>query len=177
MSTEIEYEKTYLLRSLPEGIKNAKYVLIRDVYIPDTDRHPHLRLRQKDDLYVITKKCPVTGADSSKQYEHTIELTKDEFDALAACSRKDFVKRRYFMNLAGRSAEIDIYQEKLQGLAVIDFEFDNEDEKDEFMTPDFVLADVTQDEAVAGGYLAGKSIEDIMPLLLKYGYTKVEANL
>jgi hypothetical protein len=70
MSTEIEYEKTYLLRSLPEGIKNAKYVLIRDVYIPDTDRHPHLRLRQKDDLYVITKKCPVTGADSSKQYEH-----------------------------------------------------------------------------------------------------------
>jgi CYTH domain-containing protein len=81
------------------------------------------------------------------------------------------------MNLAGRSAEIDIYQEKLQGLAVIDFEFDNEDEKDEFMTPDFVLADVTQDEAVAGGYLAGKSIEDIMPLLLKYGYTKVEANL
>jgi len=81
------------------------------------------------------------------------------------------------MELAGRPAEIDVYHEKLAGLVVIDFEFDNEVEKNEFTTPDFVLADVTQDEAVAGGFLAGKSIEDIMPLLDKYGYKKMEVNL
>ncbi|MCX6728814.1 MAG: hypothetical protein NTV39_03530 [Candidatus Saccharibacteria bacterium] len=177
MATEIEYEKTYLLKSLPDGIEKADSVLIRDVYIPDTARHPILRLRQKDDSYVITKKCPVTGTDSSIQYEHTIELEKDEFEALAGCSKKDFVKRRYFMNLAGRSAEVDIYHERLTGLAVIDFEFDNESEKDDFETPDFVLADVTQDESIAGGFLAGKSIEDILPLLSKYGYNKLETNL
>jgi len=177
MSIEIELEKTYLVKSLPEGIEKAESVLISDVYIPESASHAHLRLRQKDDTYVITKKQPVANNDSSHQSEHTIELEKEEFEALAECSTKSFVKRRYFMELAGRPAEIDVYHEKLAGLVVIDFEFDNEVEKNEFTTPDFVLADVTQDEAVAGGFLAGKSIEDIMPLLDKYGYKKMEVTL
>lgn len=177
MATEIEYEKTYLLKSLPVGIEAADSVLIRDIYIPQTSSHAHLRLRQKDDTYVITKKQPVVGSDSSKQYEYTIELEKNEFEALANCSNKSFVKRRYFMNLSGRPAEVDIYHEMLEGLAVVDFEFDSEIEKDEFVTPDFVLADVTQDEAIAGGFLAGKLIDDIMPLLEKYGYKKLGSNL
>lgn len=177
MATEIEFEKTYLLKSLPSGIKQAKSVLIRDIYIPNTVSHAHLRLRQKDDTFVITKKQPVSGSDSSKQYEYTIELNKEEFGALAKCSNKDFIKRRYFMELAGHPAEVDVYQDKLEGLVAVDFEFDNETEKDNFKTPDFVLADVTQDEAIAGGFLAGKSIDDIMPLIAKYEYKKLEVNL
>lgn len=177
MATEIEYEKTYLVKSLPKGLASAKSVLIRDIYIPDAARHAHLRLRQTEDKYVITKKYPVAGDDSSQQYEHTIDLDKDEFEALADCSSKDFIKRRYYMELAGRPAEVDVYLEKLQGLVVVDFEFDNETAMNQFETPDFVLADVTQDEAIAGGFLAGKSIDDIMPLLAKYNYEKLEINL
>jgi len=177
MATEIEYEKTFLLKSLPKGIEMAESVLIRDVFVPETARHPHLRLRQKDETYVITKKYPVAGSDSSIQYEHTIELEKEEFEALAKCSKKGFVKRRYFMELAGCPAEVDIYQELLDGLAVVDFEFENKEEKEKFDTPDFVLADVTQDETLAGGFLAGKSFDDIMPLISKYGYKKLEISL
>ena len=177
MATEIEFEKTYLLKSLPFGLKQAKSVLIRDVYVPDTVNHAHLRLRQKDDTFVITKKQPVLGSDSSKQYEYTIELNKEEFEALSKCSNKDFVKRRYFLELAGRPAEVDVYHEKLEGLVVVDFEFDNETQKDNFETPDFVLADVTQEEATAGGFLAGKSIDDIMPLIAKYNYKKLDVSL
>lgn len=177
MATEIEYEKTYLLKSLPAEIEHADSVLIRDIYVPKTARHSQLRLRQTDDQYVITKKYPVVGTDSSQQFEHTIELNKDEFEALASCSDKGFVKRRYFMDLAGRPSQIDIYHEKLEGLALIDFEFDNADEKDLFIMPDFALADVTQDEVVAGGMLAGKSFDDIAPLIKKYDYKKLEINL
>lgn len=177
MATEIEYEKTYLLKSLPAGIEQANYVLISDIFIPELAGHPQVRLRQKGDEYVITKKYPVNSGDSSKQFEHTIELDKDEFDALASCSDKGFVKRRYFMEFGGRPAEIDIYHEKLEGLAVIDFEFDTEEEKDQFEMPDFVLADVTQEEAIAGGFLAGKTIDDIIPLIEKYGYKKMEIKL
>lgn len=177
MATEIEYERTFLLKELPDGIENAKSEVIRDVYIPAAAAHPILRLRQKGDKFVITKKYPAEGDDSSKQYEHTIELSKEEFETMAACPNKQFIKTRYYMELAGRPAEVDLYHEELKGLAVIDFEFDNEEEKDNFVTPDFVLADVTQDVAVAGGYLAGKTIEEIMPLLSKYGYKKLETEL
>lgn len=177
MATEIEFEKTYLLKSLPSGIQQARSVLIRDVYIPDTSNHAHIRLRQSDDTFVITKKKPVSGTDSSIQYEYTIELDKDEFESMAKCSSKDFVKRRYFMELAGHPAEVDVYGEKLEGLAVLDFEFKTEEEMRNFKTPDFVLADVTQDEAIAGGFLAGKSIDEIMPLISKYNYKKLELSL
>lgn len=177
MATEIEYEKTYLLKRLPDGIENAPYVTIRDTYVPDTVSHAHLRLRAKDDTYVITKKYPVTDADSSVQYEHTIELSQEEYYALVSSSTKDSVKRRYFMKIAGYDAEIDVYGEKLTGLAVIDFEFSSEAEKDTFTMPDICLADVTQEEAVAGGYVPGKSYEDIEPVLQNYGYKKVEVSV
>jgi CYTH domain-containing protein len=179
MATEIEFEKTYLLKALPDGIEQADSVLIRDVYIPQTADHAHLRLRQKNDKYVITKKCPVNGlgGDPTHSYEHTIELIPEEFEALASRSNKDFIKRRYFMKLAGRSVEIDVYGEKLAGLAVVDFEFDSKSEMDAFEMPDCALADVSNEEATAGGYLAGKSIEEIMPQLEKYGYKKLEINL
>jgi CYTH domain-containing protein len=174
MSTEIEYERTFLLKSLPDGLIDAESILIRDILVPETARHPHLRLRHKGDSYVITSKYPVSGGDSSKQFEHTIELGKEEFEALASCSSKGFVKRRYFIDLVGRPAEVDLYFEKLKGLAVVDFEFASEKEKDNFKVPDFVLADVTQDENLAGGMLAGKSLDDIMPKIEKYGYKKLE---
>lgn len=173
MATEIEYEKTYLLKRLPDGMEAAAYVTIRDTYIPDTVSHARLRLRAKGDKYVITKKHPVAGADSSVQFEHTIELTKEEYDALVTCSAKDFVKRRYFMDIAGHNAEVDVYGEKLAGLVVADFEFPSEAEKDAFQMPDICLADVSQEEATAGGYVSGKSYEDIEPVLKKYGYERV----
>ncbi len=177
MATEIEYEKTYLLKKLPDGIKDAPYVTIRDTYIPESVSHAHLRLRAKDDIYVITKKIPIVEGDSSTQYEHTIELTKEEYDTLVTCSTKDAVKRRYFMNIAGRNAEIDIYGEKLMGLVVIDFEFTSEAEKDTFEMPDICLADVTYEEVVAGGYVPGKSYDDIAAVLKGYGYEKLEVTL
>lgn len=174
MATEIEYEKTYLAKSLPEGLEDAKSVLIHDVYIPESAGHAHLRLRRKDDTYVITKKHPVTEGDSSMQYEHTIELEKEEWEALAACSKKEFVKRRYFMKIDGHDAEVDVFEEKLAGLVTIDFEFSSEAEKETFSMLSICLADVTQEEFVAGGYVSGKSYEDIEPNLRKYNYKRIE---
>ena len=174
MSTEIELERTFLARELPAGLDRARSLVIRDIYIPETADHAVLRLRQKGEKYEITKKEPVVGDDSSQQYEHTIPLTQVEFEALATASRKDFVKRRYFMQIAGRDAEVDVYGEKLTGLVVIDFEFASIADKDSFETPTECLADVTQDVVIAGGFLAGKSYRDIAVSLATYGYKPIQ---
>ena len=173
MSTEIEYERTYLAKELPSNLDKSRSVVIRDIYIPDTVNHACLRLRQKGDSFEITKKMPVSGGDSSVQYEHTIKLDEDEWSALARCSDKSFVKRRYFTKIEGLPAEVDVYGENLTGLVVIDFEFDTEEKKDAFVMPAMCLADVTQEESIAGGYLAGKSYEDLEEFLDKYGYVKI----
>lgn len=174
MSTEIEYEKTYLPKRLPEGLDMSSSVLIRDIYIPEEARHSVLRLRAKDTAYVITKKTILHGSDSSTMNEETIPLSADEYTSLARCSTKGFVKRRYFVEINGYSAEVDVFEEKLAGLVLIDFEFNSEAEKEAFVVPDVCFADVTQEEGLAGGILAGKSYEDIEPMLKKYEYIKLE---
>ena len=173
MATTIELERTYLLKYLPEGIDQATSVIIHDIYIPEQAPHAHLRLRHSGEKYEITKKMPVEN-DPSKQYEHTIELEEEEFEALAKSSSKDIKKRRYYMTVEGHKAEIDVYLDKLEGLAVIDFEFDSEDLMNSFKVPDFAAAEVTKEEAIAAGFLAGKSYRDIQSRLKDYNYSKFE---
>lgn len=174
MSTEIELEKTYLAKDFPVGLRSAKSIVIKDVYIPEESAdHLYLRVRQKGNVYEITKKVPLEKGDASGHYEHTIPLSREEYEAMVRVSHKDFMKTRYFMKINGADAEVDVYGEKLAGLVVIDFEFANKKAMDTFIAPEVCLAEVTQDDVVAGGYLAGKSYDDIAHLLKRYNYKKL----
>lgn len=177
MAKEVEYELTFLAKAIPTEIKGITGELIRDVYVPDTAPHAHLRLRQRGETYVITKKVPAHGADASEQTEETIPLEKEEYDALATCSTKVVAKRRYKVVINGYPAEVDVFEEQLTGLVEIDFEFGSSEEKAAFVVPEVCLADVTQEEAFAGGFLSGRSYSDIEPVLDNYGYKKLEATI
>lgn len=167
---EIEREKTYLAKWIPGEIKGVRSEIIRDIYVPETVEHATLRLRAKGEKYEITKKEPVVEDDSTKQNEHTITLIKAEYDALAACSKKQFAKRRYYCKIGGYDAEVDVYLEDLEGLVVIDFEFTTDEQMALFKPPEVCLADVSQDALIAGGKLAGRTYEDLRPELEAYGY-------
>ena len=177
--TEIELEYTFLAKFLsPEVRENrVKPTRIIDIYIPDTQGHSHLRLRAKirenDEKYEITKKLPLKNGDASAQTENTIPLTKAEFDALAKSSDKCVVKDRFNLQIENREAEVDVFREKLGGLVLIDFEFSSEEEKRNFAKPQIALADVTQEDFIAGGMLAGKSFAEITLELARFGYEKL----
>ncbi len=168
---QIEYERTYLLRYIPKNLEkypNKEYV---DIYIPKSIKHPVLRIRKRSDEYEITKKYPVDWQDTSKQYEFTIPITKEEFIELEAnLEGKRAIKQRYFYKYKGKIIEIDVFKGNLKGLILADFEFDSEKAKNQFKLPDFCLADVTQEKTVAGGMIVGKKYTDIEPILAKYGY-------
>lgn len=168
----IELEKTYLAKYLPD-LEGCKVKEIFDIYVPREERHPTLRIRKNGDKYEITKKTP-TGDDFSRLKEETIPLNEKEFRSMTHSDGKKLRKFRYLFPYKGRIAEIDVYQDALKGLVVIDFEFENEEEKNNFKIPDFCLVDVTQEEALAGGMLCGKSYQDIQEALNRYGYNKIE---
>lgn len=167
----IEHEKTYLAKYLPD-LKNCKNKEIIDIYIPNEMDHPKIRIRKNDDIYEITKKVPVKD-DASHQEEQTIKITKEEFDFLKNIKGKKTHKIRYYYNYKGKIAEIDVFQDKLKGLVIIDFEFDSEEEKEKFEIPDFCLVDVTHELFVAGGMICGKSYKDVEKDLKKFGYKKI----
>ncbi len=170
---EIELEKTYLAKMLPEGLENFPRKEIIDVYIPADEAHPCLRLRKKGDRYEITKKEPVKEGDASAQSEYTIRLTEKEFNALAVVKGKRTRKTRYEYIYQGNKAEIDIFEDDLKGLVLVDFEFIDAKKKNTFATPDFCLIDVTQDKTFAGGMLCGKKYSDIDKRLNELQYKKI----
>ncbi len=169
----IEYEKTYLVRYLPAGLEGCPREEIEDVYLPVDAAHPVLRIRKIGDHKEITKKVPLDKSDRSEQSEDTISLSDEEYAALAVISGKRLIKTRFAYQFGGRTAEIDIFYGGLEGLALADFEFATALEKASFTAPDFCLADVTEEEFVAGGLLAGKNYNDIRDELERFGFCPV----
>lgn len=171
---ELELELTFLAKKIPKEIDGSKPTRIMDIYIPDTPNRSYLRLRQKGSKFEITKKAPINNGDASAQIEQTIALTEKEFIALSISSQKRVVKDRYEVTINGKSAEVDIFVDQLKGLVLIDFEFSTEKEKDNFIAPDnIVLSDVTQEDFIAGGLLAGKTYNDISLELDRFNYSKL----
>lgn len=169
----MELEKTFLLKKIPEGLKDCKSIEIFDIYIPQSVLHPILRIRKRGEVFEITKKSPIDLNDSSEQSEETILLTKEEFSDFLKLDGKRVRKIRYYYPINNKTAEIDVFLDDLKGLALVDVEFSSDEEKSSFIMPDFCLVEVTQEKGTAGGILAGKKYSDIQPVLDKYGYKKL----
>jgi CYTH domain-containing protein len=176
---ELERELTFLVDKLPANLDKFPSKIIEDNYLPADSEHPMIRIRRNGDKLEITKKYPVDSlggvdGDSSHMVEHTIPLSLAEYAALNTYAGKKFKKRRFAYQIDGYVAELDVYLDKLSGLAVIDFEFDSDAAMKKFKKPDFIGADVTQETIIAGGMLCGKSKSDIANYLReKYNYQPV----
>jgi CYTH domain-containing protein len=170
----IELERTFLVKSLPQGLETSPSRKVTDVYYPKEARHPVIRLRSDGDSYVLTKKEPAAEGDKTEQKEQTIKLTREEFEALSVLPGKRVEKTRYAYMHGGRLAEIDVFTGYLEGLVLADFEFSSRKERDAFVMPGFCLAEVTQEEFIAGGMLCGKSYSDIEEELRRHGYEPPE---
>lgn len=174
MGIKNEFERTFLAKFIPSKLKLDNYVELEDNYIPKNSNHPILRIRKKGEKMVITKKYKEKKGDASIMIEETISLTEEEYNFMNSLNGKKFSKRRYSYEYEnGKFCDIDIYQKELKGLVVIDFEFTNIKEKDDFMIPDFCLKEVTNEEFLAGGMLCGKTYEDIKNNLNKFNYKKI----
>ena len=170
---EIELEKTYLMKSLPTDLAEFPHHEILDIYLPAEAVHPTLRLRKRGDSYAMTKKSLLDESNASESEEHTIKLTKAEFDSLAIIHGKRVRKNRYAYVYKGYDAEIDVFEDDLKGLVMADFEFKTIKEKNAFGMPDFCLVEVTDDETFAGGMLCGKKYADIEGRLKELGYDRI----
>jgi len=168
----IELERTFLLKHFPAGLDKCRKDEIADIYYPKSAYHPVLRLRRHGRKYLLTRKTPVNEGDSSAQREQTIELAKSEFDTLSQLKGKELKKVRYYYDYNGRTAEIDIFKDALEGLVLADFEFSSDKEKQAFKMPEFCLAEVTNENFLAGGMLCGKKYEEISSKLAEFGYQK-----
>lgn len=164
---ELEIEKRYLIPvdsivSLKSQADANSATYMNDFYVPNGDRHKDLRLRQKGDKYMITRKTPVQNDDSTTMLETTIPLSVEEFTALSDSISTNVEKTRYQMQLDDWKGELDIFSGRHEGLAVLEFEFPNEAELKRFIaTTSWDFPDITNLEWLASGRLAETSYADL----------------
>ncbi len=138
--------------------------------------HPHLRLRRNGERLELTKKYPKSIDSSLEMIEETIKLNEKEFAALKKLESSKQSKIRYNYRYNNIDAEIDIWTEDLEGLAIIEFEVTSKEIAETLEIPDFCLVEITNIEWLAGGKLSGKKYAELTEKLEEFGYKPLKIN-
>lgn len=142
----MEIERKYLIRQLPDQLKNYPCHKIEQGYLC-TD--PVVRIRRSDDSYYLTYK----GSGLMVREEYNLPLTKDAYEhLLPKIDGLLIAKTRYLIPLApsgdsdsALTAELDIFEGQLAPLMLVEVEFSSVEEANSFTAPEWFGEDVTED--------------------------------
>jgi len=152
----MEIERKFLLNSLPVNIDKFDFSEIEQAYI---SYDPEIRIRRKDGSYYLTKKS--NGELTRTEIEKEID-SKIYYLLLDYYKENNVIKKkRYFIPLSARiTAEIDVFEDNLEGLKMVEVEFDNEEEAKNFVIPNWFGEEVTYDKNYKNKNLSKLNIYD-----------------
>lgn len=146
-----EIEVKYRVKRLPADIHLAKNEKIRQGYLVAGETENVVRIRQKGEGYFLT----VKGSGHLSRSETEIALNREQFDALwPLTDGKRIEKTRFYFDYADRLIELDVFEEKLEGLQIAEVEFESEESVATFVPPDWFGVEVTFDSRYQNNNLA-----------------------
>jgi adenylate cyclase len=146
-----EIERKFLLKQLPERLKQARRCVIAQGYLAAEPGGRHVRLRKKGKTASLTFKM---GRGAHRE-EREIKLSPKQFAALwPATVGRRLYKLRYEMPWKNFLIEIDIYRRKHKGLVVAEVEFPNPTACRKFKAPAWFGRDVTGNKRYSNVRLA-----------------------
>jgi len=168
----VERERRYLLRDLPEGMTRAdSHLQITDNYITGS----RLRIRKVRDprtnkwTVKFTQKFAPDPNDLSRTIITNTYLNALEAEVLSVFNANEIRKNRYPFEFEGRKFGIDMFLGDLFGLVLAEVSFDTDEELDNFRTPPFALADVTNEPMFSGGRLCELTFSDVRAEIAERG--------
>lgn len=154
----MEIEKKYRIKYLPEQLEQYEKKEIEQGYLAVG---PVVRIRKSNDEYILTYKSKF-GIDDSKSNgakvcnEVELPLTETSYEHLKEKIDNKLVRKvRYIIPLEnGLKAELDIFQEQLEGLTIVEVEFPDTEAVASFNEPDWFGEDVSQDKRFTNSRLS-----------------------
>lgn len=153
----MEIERKFVIDNNNKRISNMIEVLLKDKmpdYIEQSylSFNPEVRIRRRDDKYYLTVKS--NGTLSREEYETEISLQSYEELKQKICSNT-IIKERYSFKLTSSyTAEIDVYKNELYNLIMVEVEFPNEEEANNFQPLLWFGREVTYDDKFKNKNLA-----------------------
>lgn len=158
----MEIERKYLIdkKKLPTNLESYPHNKLEQAYIIT---EPVLRIRKKDESYILTYK----GQGLMTREEVEFPLTKEAYEKLLTKTEGNIItKTRYKIpennNL---TIELDIFSGIFDGLYLAEVEFPNEAAALSYNAPAWFGLDVTNQNTFHNSTLSKMSVEDIKKLL------------
>ncbi len=136
----MEIERKFLVKKLPD-LSKYDYVDIEQGYLCT---HPVVRIRKKNDKFILTYK----GSGLMAREEIEAELTEDAYKHLRdKIDGHPITKRRYLIPFEPYTIELDVFEGHKSGLIMAEVEFPTIEEANNFVPPKWFGEDVTQDRS------------------------------
>ena len=136
----MEIERKFLIKELPD-LSKYDYVDIEQGYLCT---HPVVRIRKKNDKFILTYK----GSGLMAREEIEAELTEDAYKHLRdKIDGHPITKRRYLIPFEPYTIELDVFEGHKSGLIMAEVEFPTIEEANNFVPPEWFGEDVTQDRS------------------------------
>lgn len=150
-NNNLEIERKYLVGTLPANLTEYKSYKIEQAYI---SRKPTIRIRKRDNEYFLT----VKGKGKISKIEYELNITKEEYEnLLEKIDGKIIKKTRYIIPIHNNLiAELDVFEDYLDGLIFAEVEFDNKKMCDDFIKPDWFGKDVSLEKGYTNASLSVK---------------------
>ena len=146
-----EIERKFLVEGPPPDLDQHPSRPIIQGYVAIQDDGTEVRLRRKGDRFFET----VKSGRGLARLESEIELTHEQFDELwPAVGDRQVEKIRYRIPLGNLTLELDVYAGRFAGLLTAEVEFDSVAESAAFEPPEWLGAEVTDDERYKNRNLA-----------------------
>src|SRR5437899_809781 len=148
-----EIERKFLLKQLPERLKQARHCVIAQGYLASEPGGRHVRLRKKGKTASLTFKV---GRGAHRE-EREVKLSPKQFAALwPGTAGRRLRKLRYEIPWRNLMIEIDVYRGKHSGLVVAEVEFPDLATCREFKPPRWFGREVTSQKRYSNVRLANE---------------------
>lgn len=151
----MEIERKFLIKKLPDELSQYPHDKIRQAYISTA---PVIRVRQKNDQYILTLK---SGGMLARQ---EVEMPLSEESFMHLLSKKDGIiieKTRYKIPYGDHlTIELDLFEGVFDGFIMAEIEYASVEEAKESPLPDWFGVDVTYNKRFHNSYLCGLSEEE-----------------
>ncbi|MCR4264377.1 MAG: PIG-L family deacetylase [Candidatus Roizmanbacteria bacterium] len=150
-----EIERKFLIRVLPSDLEHYSKSEIEQGYISISKDGSEERVRRKGNLFFFTEKS--VGKITRGTRDESI--TKEKYSSYWPLTvGKRIHKTRYELPYGRFVIELDVFHGELEGFAMVEVEFSNEQEAKEFMPPLWFGSDVTADSRYRNQSLATMGI-------------------
>ena len=149
----MEIERKFLVAELPELLESFPRQRIEQAYLC-TD--PVLRIRRKDEAYILTYK----GPGFLVREEHEFPLKEESYQQLLKKAEGTVISKwRYRIPYEAYVIELDVFDQPFAPLVLAEVEFSTEEEANLFEPPAWFGEDVTYDPSYTNAAISRRSFE------------------